>query len=324
MKKFLLIVFFFAAVAIEVRAQNDFTHTPKGALVKKFTNNPGDKIKINDVVTFDVVQKTEKDSVLFSSYQMGHPVKIQIQASQNAGDLMDVLPLLTTKDSAYVKIPTDSVFIGHEQERPPFLPKGSNLVYVIKIERIQSLNDAIAERDSAMASMKTAEKTSLNKYIADNKLVVKTTPSGLKYVITHASVKPKPLQGDTVYVNYTGRTLDGKVFDSSIQSVAQEAGLQQPGRTYEPLKFAVGSGSVIKGWDEGFLLLNEGAKAKLLIPSDLAYGSEGAGQDIPPFSSLIFDVELVKVKRIKHAATPARKTTTVRKKTTTAKSKKKS
>lgn len=317
MKKFFLIVFFFAAVATEVSAQNDFVHTPKGALVKKFTNNPGDKIKINDVVTFNVVQKTEKDSILFSTYQMGNPVKIQIQACQNAGDLMDVMPLLAAKDSAYVKIPADSIFVGHEQERPPFLPKGSNLIYVIKIDRIQSLNEAIAERDSAMASMKTAEKTSLNKYITDHKLVVKTTPSGLKYVITHASVKPKPLKGDTVFVNYTGHTLDGKVFDSSIQTVAQQAGLQQPGRTYEPLKFAVGAGSVIKGWDEGLLLMNEGAKAKFLIPSELAYGSEGAGQDIQPFSSLVFDVELVKVKRIKHAAAPVKKTTAVRKKTTT-------
>ena len=76
--------------------------------------------------------------------------------------------------------------------------------------------------------------------------------------------------------------LDGKVFDSSIQRG-------------EPLEFTLGIGQVIEGWDEGLLLLNEGDKARLIIPSDLAYGSRGAGGVIPPNAVLIFDVELVKI-----------------------------
>lgn len=76
--------------------------------------------------------------------------------------------------------------------------------------------------------------------------------------------------------------LDGKVFDSSVQRG-------------EPLEFTLGIGQVIEGWDEGLLLLNEGDKAQLIIPSDLAYGSRGAGGVIPPNAVLIFDVELVKI-----------------------------
>ena len=229
---------------------------PKGDLCKKVTNNPGDKIKVNDVVTFDIIQKTEKDSLLGSTYMMGHPVKIQIQPSQNASDMMDVFPLLAAQDSAYVKVPTDSLFKGHEGERPPFLPKGSYLIYTLKIRRIQSLNDAMAERNKILDSMRNAETVAAAKYIADNKLVLKTTPSGLKYVVTQPSVKRKPLKGDTVLVNYTGKTLDGKVFDSSVAADAQKAGLNQPGRTYEPLKFDLGTDPIIEGWNEG-LLLNE-------------------------------------------------------------------
>ena len=301
MKKLFLAVILTAASIIQANAQDNMMHTPKGAQVKIVASNPGNKIKLNDVVTFDVVQKTEKDSVLFSSYTLGHPVKIQVQESQNVGDLMEVLPLLAEKDSAFVKVPTDSIFKDHEEQRPPFLPKGSNLVFTVKIVRIQSLQDAMAERNAMLEKMKNDELTVRNKYIADHKLIVKTTPSGLEYLITMPSLKHKPLKGDTLFVNYTGSTLDGKVFDSSIQAEAQKAGLNQPGRNYEPLQVIVGTGSVIKGWDEGLLLLNEGSKAKLIIPSALGYGAEGGGGDIPPYSTLVFDVELVKIKPIKHA-----------------------
>jgi hypothetical protein len=116
------------------------------------------------------------------------------------------------------------------------------------------------------------------------------------------------VNGDTVYVNYTGRTLDGKVFDSSIEAEAKKGGLEQPGRVYEPISFALGEGRVIPGWEQGLLLVNEGAKATFIIPSDLAYGPQGAGADIKPFSTLIFDLELVKVKKpAKPTATPVKK-----------------
>jgi FKBP-type peptidyl-prolyl cis-trans isomerase len=282
------------------------------------TNNPGDKIKLNDVITFDVIQKTEKDSVLFSTYAIGHTAKVQVQPSQNIGDIMDVFPLLAAQDSAYIKVPTDSIFIGHETERPAFLPKGSFIIYTLKIRRIQSLNDAMAERNKAIDSLRNAESVNAAKYIADNKLVLTTTPSGLKYAITQPSIKHKPLKGDTLFVNYTGRTLDGKVFDSSIADEAKKAGLDQPGRTYEPLKFVIGTDPIIEGWNEGLLLMPEGSKAILVIPSKLAYGDQGSGDAIAPFSTLVFNVELVKVKRMKHAvATPAKKPVAKKHTTTT-------
>ena len=315
-RKIALVALLPLTIGINVKAQDNFTHTPKGALVKILTANPGDKAKLNDVITFDVVQKTEKDSVLFSSYALGHPLKIQIQAPQNVGDLMDVFPLLAAKDSALVKVPADSVFSGHEDQRPPFLPKGSWLVFSLKLEKVQSLQDAMAERNAEMEKVKASEKAGRDKYIADHKLIVKTTPSGLQYLITQPSVKRKPLTGDTLLVNYTGSTLDGKVFDSSVKADAEKAGLNQPGRNYEPLQVIVGTGAVIKGWDEGLLLLNEGSKAKLIIPSGLGYGAEGSG-DIPPYATMLFDVELVKIKPIKHAiAKPAPKKAPLKKSTT--------
>lgn len=306
--------------SVSARAQTDLQHTPEGALYQVFTHNPGDKIKLNDVITFQFIQKTDKDSVLFSTYAAGHPVQAQIQASQNVGDLMEIFPLLALKDSAFVKVPTDSIFKGHEDKRPPFFPKGSYLNFVLKIERIQSLNEAIAERNAAIEKIKTAETADAAAYIAAHKLVLTTTASGLKYVITQSQPlkKLKPQVGDTVLVNYAGRGLDDKLFDTSIEAIAKASGLQQPGRTYEPLEVVIGTTPIIAGWNEGLLLLTEGSKATLVIPSALAYGPQGQGDDIKPYSTLVFDVELVKIKPAKHvAAAPVKKspasTTSVKK-----------
>jgi FKBP-type peptidyl-prolyl cis-trans isomerase FkpA len=299
MMKYILFILALTIV-VKANAQTEMQHTPKGAAYQIFTPNTGDKIKLNDVITFQFIQKTDKDSVLFSTYAAGHPVQAQIQPSQNVGDLMEIFPLLALNDSALVKIPTDSIFNDHEDQRPAFLPKGSFLNFTLKIVKVQSLDEAIAERNAAAAKVKDEEVVNATKYITDHKLVLKTTVSGLKYVITKPSLKRKVLKGDTVLVNYAGRDLNDKVFDSSIEAVAKTAGLNQPGRTYEPIQVIVGTGGVIPGWDEGLLLLNEGSKATFVVPSSLAYGAQGAGDDIKPYSTLVFDVEVVKLKPIKH------------------------
>jgi FKBP-type peptidyl-prolyl cis-trans isomerase FkpA len=297
--KYILAILALALVGT-ANAQTDMMRTAQGAQYQIYTHNAGDKIKQNDVITFQFVQKTDKDSILFSTYVAGHPVQAQIQPSKNVGDLMDIFPLLMVKDSALIKVPTDSIFKGHDDQRPPFFPKGSNLTFIIKIEKVQSLNEAIAERNAAIEKVKTDETAAANKYITSHKLVLKTTVTGLKYNIIVPSLKTKVQKGDTVMVNYIGRSLDDKIFDTNVESAAKEAGMEQQGRTYEPIQVVVGAQQVIPGWDEGLQLLNQGSKAMFVVPSGLAYGAQGQGE-IKPYSTLIFDVEIVKVKPIKHA-----------------------
>ncbi len=315
MKKILAYTLLFLGTAGYAAAQQvNFQRTPSGILYHIFpaAGAAGPKIKMGDVITMHITEKTGKDSVLFSSYAIGHPVQAQVQPTQNILDLMDVFPLLSVKDSALVRIPADSAVKGHEAERPPFLPKGSYITATVKILKIQTQEEFMGERNAELEKRKQAEAAEVNKYITDHKLVARTTPSGLKYVITRGSMNRKPVVGDTLLVNYTGRLLNGKVFDSSIQADAVAGGLQQPGRTYEPIQVIVGKGQVIPGWDEGLLLLNENAKATFVIPSNLAYGAQGAG-DIPPYSTLVFDIELAKIKPARHVITPkpaVKKTTT--------------
>ncbi|RYZ95667.1 MAG: peptidylprolyl isomerase, partial [Sphingobacteriaceae bacterium] len=292
MKKYnLVLALLFAAFTASAQQT-----TPKGAIYTILTKNTGEKIKLDDVITFNIEQRTEKDSILFSTYKVKHPVQTQVKAPQMVMDLMEIFPLLTVNDSALVKIPVDSVFKGHEDQMPPFLTKGSYIITTLKIVKAQALTDAIAEKNAEAEKVKGLEAADAAKYIADNKLNLTTTPTGLKYVLTLPSTKNKPKNGDTVLVNYVGQTLAGKIFDSSVEAEAKKAGLSQPGRNYEPIEVVLGQGRVIKGWDEGLLLLNEGSKAKFVIPSQLGYGERGAGADIKPFSTLVFNVELVKIK----------------------------
>jgi FKBP-type peptidyl-prolyl cis-trans isomerase FkpA len=109
---------------------------------------------------------------------------------------------------------------------------------------------------------------------------VKTTPSGLQYKVVTEGHGKHPKATDTVLVHYRGTTIDGAEFDSSY-------------KRNEPISFPLNG--VIPGWTEGVQLMKEGGKIQLFIPSNLAYGSRGAGGVIPPDSTLIFDIELLKV-----------------------------
>lgn len=307
MKNIITLLLLVASIHVLAQGNAEMQRLPNGLKYKIFTSNTGPKIKLNDIITFNFLQKTDKDSVLINSFEVNRPATIQVQAARNIADLMDFFPLLALNDSAIVSIPTDSIFNNPEMQRPPFLPKGSSLLITVKILKIQSLEEAKAEQQKMMEELKNKENSSLAKYLAENKINPLKTASGLRYIITKPSVKPKPAKGDTVFVNYIGKTLEGKVFDSSIEAEAKKAGLEQPGRNYEPISVVLGQGSVIAGWEEGIQLLNEGAKATFIIPSDLAYGPQGAGKDIAPFSTLVFDLEIVKVKRVKKAAVPVKK-----------------
>ncbi|SNR33331.1 Peptidyl-prolyl cis-trans isomerase (rotamase) -cyclophilin family [Lutibacter agarilyticus] len=109
------------------------------------------------------------------------------------------------------------------------------------------------------------------------------TPSGLRYKILQEGNGKQATKGSGVSVHYKGQLVDGAVFDSSYQRK-------------QPIDFTIGVGQVIAGWDEGIQLLKVGDKARFVIPSNLAYGSQGAGGVIPPDATLIFDVELMDVK----------------------------
>lgn len=122
------------------------------------------------------------------------------------------------------------------------------------------------------------------KFLEENKKKegVQTTASGIQYKVNTMGTGPKPLATDRVKVHYTGKLIDGTVFDSSV-----ERG--------EPAVFPLNG--VIPGWTEALQLMPVGSKWTIYLPSDLAYGERGAGQQIPPHSTLIFEVELISIEK---------------------------
>ena len=150
----------------------------------------------------------------------------------------------------------------------------------VKPEEAQKLiNEYLVELQEKATKL---AKEAGSKFLEENgkKEGVHTTASGLQYVVEKEGTGKQPKATDNVTVHYTGRLLDGKIFDSSVSRG-------------EPATFPLNR--VIPGWTEGLQLMKEGAKYVFFIPSDLAYGAQGAGRDIPPHSTLIFEVELIKV-----------------------------
>ncbi|AHJ31430.1 FKBP-type peptidyl-prolyl cis-trans isomerase [Nodularia spumigena CCY9414] len=146
------------------------------------------------------------------------------------------------------------------------------------------VNSAVAanltETTPASTSVTQNQTLIASNTMSDN---VVTTPSGLKYIELEEGTGATPERGQTVVVHYTGTLENGNKFDSSRDRNS-------------PFEFKIGTGQVIKGWDEGLSTMKVGGRRQLIIPAELGYGSRGAGGVIPPNATLLFDVELLGIK----------------------------
>ena len=160
-------------------------------------------------------------------------------------------------------------------------------------ETMAAFSKSMMEKQAADAKEASAKNAAAGeKFLAENKTKegVKTTASGLQYKVMKEGTGASPKETDMVVVNYKGTLINGTEFDSSY-------------KRNEPATFPVNR--VIKGWTEALLLMKPGAKYQIFVPASLGYGERGAGQDIGPNETLIFDVELVSVKPPEAAPTPA-------------------
>mgnify|MGYP003663816217 CR=1 FL=1 len=148
----------------------------------------------------------------------------------------------------------------------------------INWDAVKAFENFNSSGEARLAAEKAKQEAELDKVAAG----FESTESGLRYKMIQKGDGAKAEKGKQVSVHYEGSLLSGDVFDSSY-------------KRNSPIDFQLGIGQVIPGWDEGISLLKVGDKARFVIPSDLAYGSAGAGGVIPPNATLIFDVELMKV-----------------------------
>ncbi|MDO3642351.1 FKBP-type peptidyl-prolyl cis-trans isomerase [Mucilaginibacter sp. L3T2-6] len=300
MKKQLM---FLALAAIGLASCNGgYNKLGAGMTYKIIDDKSGPSIKEGDYVFFNFNIKNDADSVLQSSFGKGMPQYAPMpKVVSGKGNIMEAFSFLSEGDSVVIKQEIDSAFKG--RQKPPFL-KGKYLVYEVKVEKViakGNLNDQVFQgRISDYAkkmedALKAKEPADIKKYIADNKLKVTTTSSGLNYVITKAGSGPVAMVGDTAVVHYTVKNLAGKVFETSVKDVAVKNKMPiDPRNPYKPLRFPLGTQGMIAAWNEAFPLFNKGTQATLVVPSSLAYGEQGS-REIGPFTPLVFDVELVDI-----------------------------
>lgn len=321
-KSFIILV----AATVGLGACNNFKKGPGGLMYQIHKTEGKDKIVEGDIIKINAIQKTEKDSVTSSTYDIQQPAVFPVSKKQWDGDISDALMLLAEGDSATFKIDLDSM-AKHSNQPKPATQKDRYMVFTVKIEKV--MHKAAGEADSVfqkkateffqkdfqetVAKHKAAEAGKIKKFIDDNKLKVQTTASGLQYVITAPGDAQRAGLTDTLMVNYTGKLLpkksDGKdnIFDTSVESIAKQAGKDNPMAQYGPRPFTLGR--AIPGFDEGLKLIGKGGKITMIIPSQLAYGEGGMPQaGITPFSPLAFDVEITDIKKAAAApAAPAKK-----------------
>lgn len=267
----------------------EYKTTPKGLEYMMVVDHRGDQTPDSgDYVELHIKTINHKDSVIFDSRKLqgGKPAQFQLKPASFNGDLAEGIMMLTAGDSAVFRVLADSL-ISAGQNLQGWMDTGKKITYTVKMVSVKTEEQLKQEKAAEEASIKVVDEKKLTEYFAKNNIKAQKTASGLYYKIVEPGTGAKPEKGQNVSVNYTGKTLDGNVFDSNVDPQFQHV---------EPLTFPVATGRVIKGWDEGLLLLNKGAKAVFYIPSYLAYGAQSPSPAIPANSVLIFDVELIDIK----------------------------
>ena len=218
-----------------------------------------------DRLTVHVLFKLPDGKVIDDTHKSKEPLKLAVGGDLRLKGLKEGLAGMKDGEKRTLIVPAKLGFgeFGLGDQVPP----NTTLIFELELVEVQSDKKAI---EKIIADLKKAHP----------KAELVTTKSGLQYVVTKAGAGEKVGNGKKIKAHYTGKLLDGKVFDSSVKRGV-------------PFEFTVGKGEVIKGWDEALSDMKKGEKRTLIIPSDLAYGPNGRPPAIPPAATLVFEVELV-------------------------------
>ncbi|MBO4738251.1 MAG: FKBP-type peptidyl-prolyl cis-trans isomerase [Bacteroidales bacterium] len=192
------------------------------------------------------------------------------------GDIFDAYAIMHEGDKMEFAIKADSFYmaIGAPAEalKEMNITEEDVLYFTIKMKEIKSVEQFQAEEAAA-----------LQQYIQENNITVEPTESGLYFIQTQEGKGPKAEDGNNITVHYVGKFLDGTTFDSSVDRG-------------EPMQVELGSQPFIAGFEEAVKMMNAGSKATVIMPSNIAYGPSSPYSPIPPFTTLVFDLEMISIK----------------------------
>ncbi|MEQ9441016.1 MAG: FKBP-type peptidyl-prolyl cis-trans isomerase [Cyclobacteriaceae bacterium] len=287
------VCFFLGLSACSQTGEGEYTETPSGLKIKYLTEGEGSEPDSGYFLLLHMKYYKE-DSLLFPPEGVGEeaiPVRLE---SDTINQVYEAFGMLKKGDSAHFQVTAEELFVNtFRAQVPPGIEPENPITFQIGVEDVLSPDDYQTyqmeqmrkqQADMLAQQAEQMEKDSviINEYLAENNIEAESTDTGLRYTIDEKGSGVQPSTGDSVFVHYRGKLLDGTQFDASYDRG-------------EPFGFVLGQGGVIAGWDEGIALLNKGGKATLFVPSPLAYGPQSVGP-IVANSVLVFDVELVDVK----------------------------
>jgi FKBP-type peptidyl-prolyl cis-trans isomerase len=283
--------------------------TPSGYKFNVVRKGDGVKIDSGKFVVMNLLFMDGKDSVWNDSKKNGFPAVIQMQGTVPKGDaVLEVIKMLSKGDSVVFKVPAKKLFENTFRQPLPFsVDSASSFTFQIGLSAVlnqEEMNklqtELVAKQNEKMLQDQKAQLgkdiTAIDDFLKAKNVTAQTTTSGLRYIITKPGTGENAKAGQQVKIDYLGYLLNGKYFDTSIESEAKKNNLYTQGRPYSPLELTVGAQQVIPGWEEAIQLMNKGSKMTVYIPSTLAYGNQRRGDVIAENSVLVFDMELIEVK----------------------------
>ncbi|MEN9547975.1 MAG: hypothetical protein RIR12_566 [Bacteroidota bacterium] len=280
---------FVAAVSLLMASCNkaQYKKTPGGMPYQLFAGKGKEATKEGSFLKVSYTYKV-KDSVFFTT-ENGLPIYIPVTNQSQPYDISELFNKLKVGDSVIATQMIDTFMKRMPQQVPPQYKKGDKITTYLKVLAVfenDSLKKIDEEKDKSAFIAK--ESAVIEKYLKEKNITTVKTPSGVFVAISNPGTGPQVEAGKLVSVKYTGTTLGGTKFDSNVDTSFHHT---------EPLTFTIGSGQMMKGFDDALRLLKAGGVARAFIPSTLAYGAQPQpGSKIKPFENLIFDLEVLEVK----------------------------
>lgn len=284
MKYNLLITLFLLAACREVKYPG-FSITESGIYYQLTAiGDTEQKADVGDYITVDLKYKTMNDSVFFTGRR-----RLQIEPANYKGSIDECFTMLAPGDGATFILAAED-FFGKtlHTDLPSFLLPGSSLKIDIMLLEMQTAIEYKHEREAFLKWIEDFgeyEKVLIRQYVETNQIQAEPDSNGIYHIVLNAGQGAKAQQGDTVVVHYEGRFMNGKFFDSTK-------------KRKEPFSFILGQEwQVIEGMEQAIRQMCEGEKALFILPSGTAFGQTGSSTGIiPPYTSLIYEVELLDIK----------------------------
>ncbi|MEO7263960.1 MAG: FKBP-type peptidyl-prolyl cis-trans isomerase [Ferruginibacter sp.] len=295
-----------AVLSLSACKDEAFKKGEEGLEYKIISSGSGQTIKYGEYLQMHIGQfynNGKTDSVLNDSRKMA-PVVEMLDSLSLPPQFFKILKLLKKGDSLVIRTLTDSAFKKSPESMPPFFTKGHYLITTVKVLNIYSNKE---QADSAKtASMAQAQEMNkkleeeqglkddviIKNFLAKNNIQAQRTAKGTYVQVIKPGTGNNLDSSVVAKISYTGKTLEGKTFDSNIDPAFNHMQPILVNMSEDPRGVGM---TVIRGWTDGLKTLSKGAKAKFFIPSSLGYGSQGAGADIPPYTVLSFDIEVLDI-----------------------------